>query len=387
MLELRLTPDHLEVGVRTNGHLCLTNRSPSRLSLIRLAFRAPSGVRLLRGQTTLDIPRLEPGETVQVPLVVEGVAPGSFALEQLNLSFRDPQGQTQRFDGQAPRWLVRQPAPRPSPSGSPVQTADPTLEVSPAPKETLLNKYRILELIGQGGMARVWLAEEITFGGRRVVLKEPRDDLSPDDLQEVQRRYRQEVRICAALTQAGAPNIVRAITAEPYGEGVLLVAEHMPGGDLAALLAQHPDGLPVEQAVAIALDVLRALQGVHEHPLEIVHRDVKPSNILFDSQGRAHLADFGLAQTAGTDGGPTQLTGDPHPGTPLYMAPEQERGGGYLTPAADLYALGCVLFEMLTGQRYKRVRPGTPAGRLRAGLPAELDQVLAKALAEEPWDR
>ena len=253
--------------------------------------------------------------------------------------------------------------------------------------QTIINgKYHILKLIGEGGMARVWLAEEITFGGRQVALKEPRSDLLPDDLQELRRRYDREVKVCAALGQANVPNIVPANTAEPYEGSVLLSMAYMPGGDLADLLGEHPEGLPIERAVAIALDVLRALHGAHEHPLEIVHRDVKPSNILFDAQGKAHLGDFGFAQLAGMSQR-SQLKGGQHPGTPLYMAPEQATSPDYLMPAADLYALGGVLFEMLTGKRYKRVRPGTPASSLRGEVPSWLDEVLVRSLAEDPWDR
>jgi len=252
---------------------------------------------------------------------------------------------------------------------------------------SILNgKYHILDLIGEGGMARVWLAEELTFGQRQVALKEPRADLLPDLAQEVRLRYQREVQVCAALEQARVPHIVRAITAEPYDDSLLLVMEYMPGGDLATLLKQHPDGLPVERAVEIALDLLQALRGVHSHELEIVHRDIKPSNVLFDEQGRAHLADFGLAQLAGMSGR-SQLRGGQHPGTPMYMAPEQGRSPDMLLPAADLYALGCVLFEMLSGKRYKRVRPGTRASSLRPEVPPWLDEVLAQALAEDPWER
>ncbi len=253
--------------------------------------------------------------------------------------------------------------------------------------QTILNgKYHILRLIGEGGMARVWLAEEMTFGGRRVAIKEPRDDLLPDLAQEVRLRYQREVQVCAVLETARVPSIVRAITAEPYGETFLLAMEYMPRGDLATLLKQHPEGLSVQRAVGIALDLLAALEGVHAHEMEIVHRDVKPSNVLFSQEGKAHLADFGLAQLAGMSGR-SQLAGGHHPGTPMYMAPEQEASPRSLTPAADLFALGCILFEMLTAKRYKRVRPGTHASDLQPEVPDWLDEVVARALIEDPWDR
>jgi WD40 repeat protein/tRNA A-37 threonylcarbamoyl transferase component Bud32 len=253
--------------------------------------------------------------------------------------------------------------------------------------DTILNgKYRVISLAGEGGMARVWLAEELTFGRRKVALKEPRADLSSSLAQEIEERYQREVQVCAALEQAGVPNIVRALTAEPHDKGLLLVMEYMPGGDLAAQLKEHPGGLPLEQAVTITLDLLRALEGVHAHELEIVHRDIKPSNVLFGDEGRAHLADFGLTQLAGVSGR-SQLQGGQHPGTPIYMAPEQEAGSRMLTSAADLYAVGCVLFEMLTGQRYKRHQLGTAPSALRPEVPGWLDEIVARALAEEPWER
>ena len=254
------------------------------------------------------------------------------------------------------------------------------------PGESILNgKYRILRLIGEGGMARVWLAEEPAMG-RQVALKEPRPNLLPDQVQEVRLRYQREVQVCAALERARVPHLVPTLTAEPYDDGLLLVMAYMPGGDLASLLRQYPAGLPIDRAVNIARDILKALTGVHDHEFEIVHRDVKPSNVLFDARGTAHLADFGLAQLAGMSGR-SQLQGGGHPGTPMYMAPEQEASPRSLTGAADLFALGCVLFEMLTGKKYKRYKPGTTASSLRPEVPAWLDEIVARALAENPWDR
>jgi serine/threonine protein kinase len=257
------------------------------------------------------------------------------------------------------------------------------------PGQIILNgKYHLLRLIGEGGMARVWLAEEPGSGGHKVAIKEPSlAQLGPDEQQELDRRFRQEIKLARQLEQADVPNVVRTYTVERLPDGTqLLVMEYMPERDLAALLKKHPDGLQPDQAVRITLDLLQALEGVHAHELEIVHRDVKPSNVLFDEQGRAHLADFGLAQLAGVSGR-SRLAGGPHPGTPLYMAPEQGRSPDPLTPAADLYALGCLLFEMLTGQRYRRVRPGTGPSSLRPEVPSWLDDLVAKAVAEDPWER
>jgi serine/threonine-protein kinase len=245
-------------------------------------------------------------------------------------------------------------------------------------------KYRIVRLIGEGGMARVWLAEETTLASRLVAIKAPRQDLLPEDLPDIQERYRREVHVSALL--ARAPNTVHALTAEPHEGGVLLVMEYMPGGDLASLIQQNVQGLPVERVVAVAVDILRALEAAHNHPMAIVHRDVKPSNIVLDEHGRAYLTDFGVAQVRALSER-SRLGRGLHPNTPLYSPPEQEAGAGYLTAAADLFALGCVLFEMLTGRAYKRQRPGTRAIQLRPDAPTWLDDVVAKALAADPWSR
>ena len=254
-----------------------------------------------------------------------------------------------------------------------------------APNTTILQKYYILKLIGEGGSGRVWLAEEITFNNRSVAIKEPRTDHPTADQLQLQRIYRQEVQISGALEQAGTPNVVRTFTVEPYEGRLLLVMTFMPGGDLARRLREQ-GALPVPQALTIISDIVATLRVVHNHPLGIVHRDIKPQNVLFDAAGKAHLGDFGLAQIGSTSGR-SQLSAHAHPGSPLYMAPEQARISDYLTPAADVFAVGCVLFEMLTGKPYKRVRPGTPASSLRAEVPSWLDEVLAKALADEPFDR
>ncbi len=255
------------------------------------------------------------------------------------------------------------------------------------PGKSILNgKYRILRLIGEGGMARVWLAEEPRFGNRRVAIKEPRANLPPELRREVALRYHQEVQVCAALEQAGVRNVVQAITTELHDDDLLLILKYMPGGHLGTLVEENPGGLPIDRAIEITGDILTALDGVHGLALEVVHRDIKPANILFDDRGTAYLADFGLAQLAGMSGR-SQLAGGQHPGTPMYMAPEQESSPRSLTPAADLYALGCVLFEMLTGKRYKRVRPGTLPSSLRNEVPPWLDDVVAHALVEDPWER
>jgi serine/threonine protein kinase/predicted MPP superfamily phosphohydrolase len=244
-------------------------------------------------------------------------------------------------------------------------------------------QYRIMKRIHEGGMATVWLAEQPEFGRRKVAIKEPK--LDREQRQELARRFRQEVDLAPQLERL--PHVVRAYTLEHRSDGTpLLVMEYVDGGSLTDLIAKNPDGLPIGQALKITRDILQALAGLHHFPDSPVHRDVKPSNILLDHERGALLSDFGLTQLPGKSRR-SQSLAKSHPGTPLYMAPEQEQTTTLLTPAADLYALGCVLFEMLTGKQYRRLTPQTRTTQIRPGVPEWLDEVLVKALSENTWDR
>ena len=249
-------------------------------------------------------------------------------------------------------------------------------------------KYRITMLLGEGGTARVWLAEEPGFGGRLVAIKElRREALTPEEVEEWNRRFHIEIEMAKQLEQARVPHVIRGLTMEQLEDGSrLLVMEYAEGGSLADRIAKHSEGMPLEDAIRIALEVLQALDAFHRFPSMPVHRDIKPSNILFDDQDRPYLADFGFCQLSGMSSR-TRGQGEPHPGTPLYMAPEQAASPEPLTEAADIFALGCMLFEMLTGKPCKRVKPSTKAGSLRREAPAWLDAVLAKVLHPDPWER
>ena len=261
------------------------------------------------------------------------------------------------------------------------------------PGQSICNgKYKILELIGEGGFARVWKAEEPGFGHRLVAVKElKREQFSAQELEEFEHRFQREVEVSAALLEANVPNVMRTITLERLEETGerLLVLEYVPGDNLADLIAQHPQGLPIEQAVQITMQVCDALAGFHALSTGPVHRDVKPSNILLTAEGQARLGDFGTAQLPGDTvvGSRTLGTAGWHPGTPLYMSPEQELTRGYLRVPSDIFALGCVLFEMLTGGPYKRQRPGTLPSQLRPEVPLWLDEAVAKALHEDQLKR
>ncbi len=200
---------------------------------------------------------------------------------------------------------------------------------------TLPPRWQATRLLGAGGQAEVWLARDLELG-EWVAVKVFRDDLS-----ETQReRLRREVRLGRSLSH---PNLVRVFELIEAGGRLAVAMEWVSGGSLAARLEDGP--LPIGQAIAVADEVLGVLAYLHGQG--IVHRDVKPSNLLLDDKGSVRLADLGLVRPL-EDGGDLTATAMAV-GTPGYMSPEQIRGLDP-TPGADLYSLGVTLFHLLTGR-------------------------------------
>ncbi|MBC8255115.1 MAG: protein kinase, partial [Ardenticatenia bacterium] len=251
-------------------------------------------------------------------------------------------------------------------------------------------KYRIEELIGEGAFAEVYRATHIKLGVTRAikVLRRARPGVGSTIFQGFRERFALEAQLGAQLDD---PHLIRVHDFEEEEDTLHLVMEYAPGGSLATRIAEWGP-LPVDEVVQIGLDVAKGLATLHNNQPRIVHRDLKPSNILFHANGRAKVSDLGLAQVPSRSSrrswGGSLAVG--HPGTPEYMSPEQERETGYLQPPSDVYALGCVLFEMLTGRLYKHVRPGTRVRELRTEVPDWLDDLVARCLRKEkeerPWD-
>ena len=242
-------------------------------------------------------------------------------------------------------------------------------------------KIRIEAVIGEGAFGVVYRAWDETLS-RAVAVKELRRDapgMGSTTFGKYVDRFRREARVQAQFTH---PHIVHVYGLVEQGDALYLVMEFVDGSNLRDELAQRGP-LPLEEAVKLTLDLLDALAAVHKHKWDIVHRDIKPSNVLV-ADGRAKLTDFGLALL----GGETSLINGYHPGTPLYMSPEQERPNAFLKPASDLYSVGCVLFELLTGRPYKQVDDDPNALlRLRPDAPPALAQALQRAIAENPTAR
>jgi serine/threonine-protein kinase len=247
-------------------------------------------------------------------------------------------------------------------------------------------RYRLVELLGQGGMATVYRGQDSQLG-RDVTVKVLRPEYGRDP--DFLARFRAEAQAVASLND---PNVVSVFDFGQDTAGPFIVMEYVDGEDLATLLRRN-GALAPRQAARIARDVARALEAAHEHG--IVHRDVKPANVLIANDGRVKVTDFGIARAVSE----AQLT---LPGTTLgsvhYLSPEQVRGEP-ASASSDIFGLGIVLYEMLTGRRpwegesaasvamARLSGPGAGPSDVIASVPPALDAIDRKALAPIPSDR
>jgi len=256
--------------------------------------------------------------------------------------------------------------------------------------DTLLNtlfdgRYRIVRKLGTGGMANVYLAEDEVLG-RRVAIKILNDRHAGDD--QFVERFRREAKNAASLSH---PNIV-SIYDRGEAEGTYYIAmEYLDGRSLKELIVARGPA-PVNVAIEYARQILAAIRFAHRHG--IVHRDIKPHNVLVDAEGRLKVTDFGIARA-----GASQMTeAGSIIGTAQYLSPEQARGAP-VDQTSDLYSLGVVLYELLTGvvpfsgdtpveiaMKHLSATPEAPS-KQRAEVPRDLDMVVLRALAKDPADR
>ncbi len=251
-----------------------------------------------------------------------------------------------------------------------------------------LDEYRLEDLLGQGGMARVYRAIDVRLE-RQVAIKVIDAPFRTDS--DYMMRFEREAK---AVAQLEHPHIVSLYR---YGEieGLLYMAmQYIEGSTLNALLAsyrQEGNLMPVAEVHRVTQQVCQALD--YAHSKGVIHRDIKPANIMLDKQGNAYLADFGLALITdiGTRG---EIFGTPH-----YMAPEQAMSSAGVTPQSDLYAMGVILYEMLTGEvpfdaanamdmaLLHMSEPPPPPREINPELSPELEHVILKALEKEPANR
>jgi predicted Ser/Thr protein kinase len=253
--------------------------------------------------------------------------------------------------------------------------------------EVLSDRYEVEELVGTGGMSSVYRAHDRLLD-RKVALKVLHQQYGEDD--DYVERFRREARAVAALSH---PNIVTVIDRGEHEGRQFIVFEYVDGENLKALI-QRRGPAPVTTALELAMQISRGLSFAHQQGL--VHRDVKPQNVLLNGDGQAKVTDFGIARSLDVQQGMTQ-TGTVL-GTSDYIAPEQAQGQR-VDEHTDVYSLGVVLYEMLTnevpfpGENFVAVamrhinEPPPPIRDKRPDVSPRLEQAIQRAMAKRPEDR
>jgi predicted Ser/Thr protein kinase len=248
-------------------------------------------------------------------------------------------------------------------------------QVDPADFETLppgtrVGNYVLLDELGRGGMGVVYLAEDQRLG-RRVALKALPASVASNP--ELRQRLRREARAAATISHPGVA-VVYAL--EEIDDQLFIASEYVSGDTLRTVIGRGP--LPVPRVRTMALEMTSALAAAHA--AGVIHRDLKPENVLITGDGRIKIVDFGIAQIDGPDA--TRLTrAGAMLGTPAYMAPEQLLGG-HVDARADIYALGVLLSEMLTG--WHPLRAGAPAAAVGSN---GFTTVVARCMEADPAKR
>jgi eukaryotic-like serine/threonine-protein kinase len=247
------------------------------------------------------------------------------------------------------------------------------------------DRYRLLDRVGSGGMAEVWCAEDLQLG-RKVALKLLHRRLSEDA--EFVERFRREASSAAGLQH---PNVVAVYDRGEWGGTYYIAMEFLEGRSLKQVIREEAP-LDTLSAIDVTVQVLRAARFAHQRG--VVHRDIKPHNVIIDAEGRARVTDFGIARAGASD---MTETGSIM-GTAQYLSPEQAQGHA-VSPQSDLYAIGIVLSELLTGRvpfdgesavtiALKQVSEApAPPSAWNPAVPPELDAIVLHALEKDPGAR
>ncbi len=253
------------------------------------------------------------------------------------------------------------------------------------PDTIIDGRYRVITRIGSGGMADVYLAEDSLLG-RHVALKLLHHHFAED--QEFVERFKREASSAAALSH---PNIVGIFDRGEWQGTYYIAMEYVAGRSLKTIVREQ-GALDPATAIDIVVQILRAARSAHRHG--VVHRDLKPHNVILDEEGRARVTDFGIARAGASD---MTLTGSIM-GTAQYLSPEQAQGQA-VSAASDLYSVGVILYELLTGVvpfdgetavaiAFKQVSAEPrPPSTVTPSVPAMLDGIVLHALAKDPARR
>ena len=237
-----------------------------------------------------------------------------------------------------------------------------------------LGEFRLEEKIGEGGICEVYRAHQPSLD-RRVAIKILRPHYLADS--DLRRRFVREARILAGLSH---PNIIHVIDAGTQDGWAYYAMEYVEGTDFKHILRE--DKLPLAEMLDIIVQMLKGLEYAHQNG--IIHRDVKPANIMVDANGNARLTDFGIARLFDAGDGEATRTGELM-GTPAYMAPEQRHSAKHVDARSDIFSVGVLLYETITGR--KPVGHVRPPSELNPDAPCALDDIILKCLEHDPAHR
>jgi hypothetical protein len=272
----------------------------------------------------------------------------------------------------------------PSPGAGRISSSSSFDEARFVPGTTLVDRYRIVALVGKGGMGEVYRAEDLKLG-QLVALKFLPEAVAHDGAALA--RFHREVRVARQVSHA---NVCRVFDIGEADGLPFISMEYVDGEDLASL-RRRIGRLPADKAVEIARQLCAGLAAAHESG--VLHRDLKPSNVMIDGRGKARITDFGLAGLAGDLRG-----GEASGGTPAYMAPEQ-LAGGEASVKSDIYSLGLLLYELFTGKRafdaatlaelrrlHEQTTPSSPSSLVKEMDPL-VERVILRCLEKDPRAR
>ncbi len=253
-----------------------------------------------------------------------------------------------------------------------------------------LGRYHILEQLGEGGMATVYKAYDTRLERDVAIKIIRRNAFPPEQLERILKRFEREAKSLAKLSH---PNIVGVLDYGEHEGSPYLVLVYLPGGTLKKLMGRP---MPWQEAVRLLIPIANALEYAHEH--KVVHRDVKPANILLTEKSQPMLTDFGIAKILELEDGHTLTGTGMGVGTPEYMSPEQG-SGREVDGRADIYSMGIIFYELITGRKpytadtpiaviLKHMTDPLPRpSQFVNSLPEAVEKVLLKSLAKDPKDR
>lgn len=244
--------------------------------------------------------------------------------------------------------------------------------------DILQQRYRILGILGEGGMGAVYLAEDLRLPGKQWAVKEmklAKVQAALGSLEDAVRQFREEARLLADLRHENLPHLVDLFE---EGGAWFMVMERVPGKTLQQIMQERKTPLNEEEARNVALQVLDAMEYLHSRPRPIIYRDLKPSNLMITPQNRVVLVDFGIARFFDAE----KRTDTFKMGSNGYAPPEQYRGKGHTDPRSDLYALGALLHYLVTGRDPQMEAPFffPPARSLNPSVSPKMEVAILRAL-------